>query len=61
MRINAKKIIEMWDKKNYSSEERSKELIALLICYGRITNYTDFGILTINIHETVTNECKDIV
>lgn len=50
MRINVRKIIDMWNKKNYSSEERSKDLSAILKYYDRIINYTDLGILTINIY-----------
>lgn len=61
MRINAKKIIDMWDNKNYNSEERSKDFNAILKYYGRIINYTDLGILTINIHTTVSVECEDIL
>ena len=61
MKINVQKIIEMWDKKKYSSDKRCKELNALLKYYNRIINFTDLGILTINIHATVTNEYKDII
>lgn len=61
MRINAKKIINMWNNKNYTSEERCKDFNAILKYYGRIINYTDLGILTINIHTTVSVECEDIL
>lgn len=61
MRINAQKIIEMWDKKHYTSEERCKDFNAILKYYSRIINYTDLGILTINIHIAVSAECKDIL
>lgn len=50
MRINVRKIIDMWNNKNYSSEERSKDFNAILKYYDRIINYTDLGILTINIY-----------
>lgn len=60
MQINVRKIIDMWNKKNYSSEERSKDFRAILKYYDRIINYTDLGILTINIHTTMFVECKDI-
>ena len=43
MKINAKKIIEMWDKKNFTSEERKKD-------FKSIINYADLGLLTININ-----------
>ena len=61
MRINAKKIINMWNNKNYTSEERCKDFNAILKYYSRIINYTDLGILTINIHTTVSVECEDIL
>lgn len=60
MRINVRKIIDMWNKKNYSSDERSKDFRAILKYYDRIINYTDLGILTINIHKTVFVECEDM-
>ena len=50
MRINVRKIIDMWDKKNYTSEERCKDFNAILKYYSRIINYTDLGVLTININ-----------
>lgn len=28
MKINAQKIIEMWDKKNFTSEERKKKILS---------------------------------
>lgn len=61
MRINVRKIIDMWDKKDYSSEERYKDFNAILNYYNSIINYTDLGILTINIHTTVSIECEDIL
>ena len=54
MRINVRKIIDMWNNKNYTSEERCKDFNAILNYYDRIINYTDLGILTINIHTTVS-------
>ena len=50
MRINAYKIIEMWEKKNFTSEERRKDFNAILKYCGRIINYADLGLLTININ-----------
>lgn len=50
MRINVRKIIEMWDKKNFNSEERSKDFNAILKYCDNIINYTDLGLLTININ-----------
>ena len=50
MIINAQKIIDMWNNKNYSSEERCKDFNAILKYYSRIINYTDLGLLTININ-----------
>lgn len=50
MRINVRKIIDMWNNKNYTSVERSKDFRAILKYCDRIINYTDLGILTINIH-----------
>ena len=61
MRINVRKIIDMWDKKHYSSDERCKDFNAILNYYSSIINYTDLGILTINIHTTVSVECDDIL
>ena len=61
MRINVLKIIDMWDKKHYSSDERCKDFNAILKYYGKIINYADLGILTINIHTAVSAECKDIL
>ena len=61
MRINVRKIIDMWDKKHYSSDERCKDFNAILNYYSSIINYTDLGILTINIHTTVSVECEDIL
>lgn len=61
MRINVRKIIDMWDKKNYSSDERCKDFNAILKYYGKIINYADLGILTINIHTAVSAECEDIL
>ena len=50
MRKNAQKVIKMWDKKNFTSEERKKDFNAILKYYNRIINYADLGILTININ-----------
>ena len=61
MRINVLKIIDMWNNKNYSSEERCKDFNSILKYYGKIINYTDLGILTINIHRAVSVECEDIL
>lgn len=61
MRINVRKIIDMWNKKNYSSDERCKDFNAILNYYDSIINYTDLGILTINIHSMINIEYKDIL
>ena len=50
MKINAHKIIEMWDKKNLTSEERKKDFKSIINYYDSIINYTDLGLLTININ-----------
>ena len=50
MIINCLKVIEMWEKKNFTSEERKKDFKAIINYYDNITNYTDFGLLTININ-----------
>ena len=50
MVINAHKIIEMWDKKNFTSEQRTKDFKSIINYYDNITNYTDLGLLTININ-----------
>ena len=50
MKINAQKIIEMWDKKNFTSEERKKDFKSIIKYYASIINYTDLGLLTININ-----------
>ena len=50
MIINAQKIIEMWDKKNFTSEERKKDFKSIINYYDNITNYADLGLLTININ-----------
>ena len=50
MVINAQKIIEMWDKKNFTSEERKKDFKSITSNYARIINYKDLGLLTININ-----------
>ena len=49
MKINAKKIIEMWEQKNFTSEERKKDFKSIINYYDNITNYKDLGLLTINI------------
>lgn len=61
MRINVRKIIDMWNNKNYTGDERSKDFRAILKYYDRIINYTDLEILTINIHTTLYVECEDIL
>ena len=61
MRINVRKIIDMWNKKNYTSDERCEDFRAILKYYDRIINYIDLGILTINIHTTLSVECEDIL
>ena len=50
MRINIQKVIEMWDKKNFPSEERKKDFKSIINHYNKIINYTDLGLLTININ-----------
>lgn len=50
MRINAQKVIKMWDKKNFTSEERKKDFKSIINYYDNIINYTDLGLLTININ-----------
>ena len=50
MKVNVQKIIDMWNNKNYTSEERCKDFNAILKYYSRIINYADLGLLTININ-----------
>ena len=50
MKINVNKVIEMWDKKNFTSEERKKDFKSIIKYYDRIINYADLGLLTININ-----------
>ena len=50
MEINAYKIIEMWDKKNFTSEERKKDFKTIINYYDNITNYAELGLLTIHIN-----------
>ena len=50
MVINAQKVIEMWDRKNFTSEERKKDFKSIINYYDSITNYADLGLLTININ-----------
>ena len=50
MVISAQKVIEMWDKKNFTSEERKKDFKSIINYYDNITNYAEFGLLTININ-----------
>ena len=50
MKINAQKIIEMWDKKNFTSEERKKDFKSISKYYANIISYTDVILLTININ-----------
>ena len=54
MIINAQKIIEMWEKKNLTSEEKTKDFKSIINYYDNITNYTDLGLLTININNRNT-------
>lgn len=61
MRINVRKIIDMWNNKNYTSEEKCKDFDAILKYYYNISNYTDLGILTINIRTTVYVDTDDIL
>ena len=49
MVINAQKIIEMWDKKNFTSEERKNDFKSIINYYDNIINYAELGLLTINI------------
>ena len=50
MKINAQKVIEMWNQKNFTSEERKKDFKSIIKYYDRIINYIDLGLLTININ-----------
>ena len=50
MKINAQKVIEMWDKKNFTSEQRTNDFKSIINYYDNIINYTDLGLLTININ-----------
>ena len=50
MKINIQKVIEMWDKKNFTSEERKKDFKSIIKYYDHIINYTDLGLLAININ-----------
>ena len=50
MKINIQKIIEMWEQKNFTSEERKKDFESIINYYDSIINYTDLGLLTININ-----------
>ena len=50
MKINAQKIIEMWEQKNFTSEERKKDFKSIINYYDKIINFTDLGVLTININ-----------
>ena len=50
MIINAQKIIQMWDKKNFTSEERKRDFKSIINYYDSIINYTDLELLTININ-----------
>lgn len=56
MKINVGNIIDMWNRKNYSSEERSADLRSILNHFKEIRNFSDLGILTINIHKVEENE-----
>ena len=50
MKINDQKIIEMWNKRNFTSEQRTKDFKSIINYYDSIINYTDLGLLTININ-----------
>ena len=50
MKINIQKIIEMWEQKNFTSEERKKDFESIIKYYDKISNYADLGLLTININ-----------
>ena len=50
MKINVQKVIEMWEKKKFTSEERKKDFKSIINYYDNITNFTDLGLLTININ-----------
>ena len=50
MKINIQKVIEMWEQKNFTSEERKKDFKSIIKYYAGIINYTDLGLLTININ-----------
>lgn len=50
MKINCLKVIEMWDKKNFTSEERKKDFKSIINYYDNITNYAELGLLTIHIN-----------
>ena len=55
MRINCLKVIDMWDKKNFNSEERKKDFKSIIKYYASIINYTDLGLLTININSNLVS------
>lgn len=61
MRINVRKIIDMWDKKHYTIEERRKEYNTLIKYYSRIINYLDLVILVTNICALVYIDTDDIL
>lgn len=61
MRINVRKIIDMWDKKHYTIEERRKEYNTLIKYYSRIINYLDLVILVTNICTLVYIDTDDIL
>ena len=50
MKINVNKVIEMWERKNFTSEERKRDFKAIINYYDSIINYKDLGLLTININ-----------
>ena len=50
MKINVQKILEMWDRKNFTIEERKKDFKAIINYYDNIINHADLGLLTININ-----------
>ena len=50
MKINIQKVIDMWDKKNFTREERKRDFKSIIKYYASIINYADLGLLTININ-----------
>ena len=50
MKLNIQKVIEMWERKNFTSEERKKDFKSIINYYDKIINFTDLGLLTIIIN-----------